>query len=192
MGFWRWEKPISTNRVTGRFLLLSQEKRKPMPIAPGSSPRTATAPTTLETAAKDYRDLVTAISTKRHIISGSQHGSILFQVVGGRVLKSAMLATFGDVAYRFSDNYVEQTAPSITLHMDLATEEDLLNARAMAPAQAGSIDILLRTLREGEQPEKPLKIEITNIDALKSPKIIQISRDDSGKMQSATVLDAQG
>jgi hypothetical protein len=62
----------------------------------------------------------------------------------------------------------------------------------MAPAQAGSIDILLRTLREGEQPEKPLKIEITNIDALKSPKIIQISRDDSGKMQSATVLDAQG
>ena len=103
-----------------------------------------------------------------------------------------MLAKFGGVSYRFSDGHVEQTAPSITLHMDLATEEDLLNARAMAPSQSGAIDILLRVLRDGGAPEKPLRIEIVNADALKSDKVISIKRGDDGKMAAAVVQSLTG
>lgn len=50
--------------------------------------------------------------------------------------------------------------------MEPASERELVNAKAMAPAQAGKIDALLRILREGGQPEKPLRVVTTGIGEL--------------------------
>ena len=82
---------------------------------------------------------------------------------------------------------VEQTAPDITVSLNIATEEQLIAARALVPAaQAGQIDILLKMVRKGEKPPAPIRVEITNPESLRSPdKVISIKRGDDGKMTAA-------
>jgi len=157
-----------------------------MPVAARTDNRTTTAPTTLEAAAKDYRELLTAINTMRPILAGSEWARVSFQVLDGKVVKTALWGKSHPISYRFADRHVEAPAPEIDFSLSLATEQDLLNAREMAPTESAKIDVLLRTLREGQQPEKPMRIEIVNPKELHPPdRVISIKRDDSGKMSHA-------
>jgi hypothetical protein len=145
--------------------------------------RTAVAPATLEQSAKDYRELLTALSTKRQIMKGGRSESMIFQVVDGKVLVAAFQMKQHDVFYTWNNGEVEQAAPEINLSLNIATEEQLIAARAMVPAaQAGQIDILLKIVRDGETPPAPLRVEIVNPDKIGADRVLTIKRTDDGKM----------
>ncbi len=93
------------------------------------------------------------------------------------------------VFYTWHNRNVEHSALEIAISAGFATEAELLAAKSMVKAlQAGQIDVLLKLLREGEQPKKPLRVEIVNAGELKSDKVISIKRDEnSGKMTGAIV-----
>src|SRR5437588_11063803 len=84
-------------------------------LAPAA--RTSTAPATLDQAAKDYRDLLTAISTKRQILRGGQSANLIFQSVDGKVLRLAMVTKTGPLFYTWHNGQVEDTAPEVTLSL---------------------------------------------------------------------------
>src|SRR5438477_8995360 len=112
-------------------------------LAPAA--RTSTAPATLDQAAKAYRDLLTAISTKRQILRGGQSANLIFQNFDGKVLRAAMVTKTGPLFYTWHNGQVEDTAPEVTLSLGIATEQELITARSMVPAaSAGQIDVLLK------------------------------------------------
>lgn len=151
--------------------------------------RTAVTPAMLEQSARDYRELLTAVSTKRQITRGGQSANLSFQVIDGKVLRVAMATQTHPTFYTFHNGQVDQTATDITLSVGFATEAELIAARAMVPAAtAGQIDVLLKLVREGAQPPAPIRVEITNADAFQKDTILTVKRDDSGKLSGATAM----
>lgn len=154
-----------------------------------TSLRAMTTPVTLEQAAKDYRDLQVAVSTKRQITKGAQFANLSFQSVDGRVLRAAMITQNHPMFYTWHTGELEMRASEITLSLGIATEAELIAARSMvSPAQAGQIDVLLKLVRDGEQPEKPLRVEIVNANELApATKVAAVKRGDDGKVSGLIV-----
>ena len=143
----------------------------------------------LDQSAKDYRDLLSALSNKRQIMGGSTSASLMFQAVDGKVIATGLQMKFSDMFYTWSSRKVEYDEPHITVSSGFATEAQLLQARSMVPAvQVGQIDALLKMVRDGVTPPAPIRVEITNTDQLQRDTILSIKRDDTGKVSGATAM----
>jgi len=151
--------------------------------------RTVVGPATLEQVARDYRELLTAVSTKRQILAGGQSASLGFHAIDGKAVRVAVVTKLHPIFYTWHDRNVEHSAPEITVSTAFATEAELIAARSMVPAaQAGQIDVLLKMVRDGVTPPAPIRVQITNAADLQKDTILSIKRDDTGKMSGATAM----
>ena len=154
-----------------------------------SGSRTVVGPATLEQVARDYRELLTDVSTKRQILAGNQSASLGFHAAAGKVMRIAVVTKTHPIFYTWRNNSVEHSAPEITVSTGFATEAELIAARSMVPAkQAGQIDVLLKIVRDGVTPPAPIRVEITNADQLQKDTILTVKRGEDGKMSGATAM----
>ena len=143
----------------------------------------------LEQSARDYRELLTAVSAKRQILAGGESASLAFQVIDGKVMRIAVITKTHPIFYTWHNRSVECRAPEITVSPAIATEAELVAARSvMQSSQAGQIDVLLKLLREGEQPAAPIRVEIVNANELApATKVAAVKRGDDGKITGLVV-----
>ena len=117
-----------------------------------------------------------------------ESAGLAFQVIDGKVMRVAVLTKAYPIFYTWHNRSVEHRAPEITISAGFATEAELLAARSMVqPAQPGQIDVLLKLLRDGQQPAAPIRVELVNANELARDKVLVIKRADDGKMSGAIV-----
>jgi hypothetical protein len=134
------------------------------------------------------------------LISSDPYAQQIFKVVNGKVIKATLVIKGTEVFS--SDEHTGEIALKalmtgaitrivVNIALDEATEADLIAAKNVVPAKTHEIDTLIKFVRAAKDPEaqaaeRPIRVEITNATELQKDTVLQIHRDESGKLESVT------
>jgi len=130
------------------------------------------------------------------VIESKARADQTFQLVGGKLIKVTVFQK-GPEFFCTDDidtamvgkalRNGEASAPILSIQLSEATEADLLAAKSARPDQASNADAWIEFLKENAQPPPPIRVELVNASELQKDTVLRIHRDDSGKLESATV-----
>jgi hypothetical protein len=130
------------------------------------------------------------------VIESKARADQTFQLVGGKLVKITIVQKGAEFFCKdeFSAELVQKallnggvSKPILPIQLSEATEADLLAAKSARPDQACNADAWIKFLKENAQPPPPIRVELVNASELQKDTVLRIHRDDSGKLESATV-----
>jgi hypothetical protein len=137
-------------------------------------------------ASATFQALFDHLRSDRVLLPASQSTNSTLAAIGNLVVRIDTEFLTGDLQFSWAKNTISYPRPVIRTTLREASEADVLDAQSNTE-QNGSgaervlVALLLKLVRQGDQPAEILRIEIVNASELSQDKVLTIKRGDDGQ-----------